>query len=57
MNPQIKKIIPNYTPKFSEGLLVNPACSNCDDSQDESNDDEQGTENNNDENYIPLNGM
>jgi hypothetical protein len=42
------EIIPNYTPKFFQGLLINPACFNCDDSQEESNDDE---ENNNDTNY------
>ena len=47
------QIIPNYTPKFSQGLLINPACSNCDDYQDESNDDEEDTENNNDENFKP----
>ena len=42
--------IPNCTPKFSQGLLINPACSNVDDSQDESKIDEEGFENGNDEN-------
>ena len=47
------EIIPNYTPKFFQGLLINPACSNCDDSKEDSIDDEEGLENNNDKNYKP----
>ena len=49
------KTIPNYTPKFSQGLLINPACSDCDDYQDDSIIDEEGSENGNDENDEDLN--
>ena len=49
------KTIPNYAPKFSQGLLINPACSDCDDHQDDSIIDEEGSENGNDENYENLN--
>ena len=48
------EIIPNYTPKFFQGLLINPACSNCDDSQDDSNINEEDSENNNEENYEDI---
>jgi hypothetical protein len=38
------EIIPNYTPKFFQGLLINPACSNCDDSLDEEGLDDENYE-------------
>ena len=49
------KTIPNYTPKFSQGLLINPACSYCDDYQEDSIIDEECSENGNDENEKDLN--
>ena len=32
--------IPNYIPRYSSGLLWNPACSECDDNSDDETDDE-----------------
>ena len=49
------KTIPNYTPKLSQGLLINPACSYCDDYQEDSIIDEECSENGNDENEKDLN--
>ena len=34
--------IPNYTPRYSSGLLWNPACSDCDDASEDDNDDTPG---------------
>ena len=32
--------IPDYIPKYTQGLLINPACKNCDDYEDDPDEDE-----------------
>ena len=34
------RLIPNYIPRYSSGLLWNPACSDCDDDNDDDNFDD-----------------
>jgi hypothetical protein len=38
-------LIPNYIPKFFEGIPINPACTNCDDENDSNIVDQTATEN------------